>query len=302
MPWSVSTTIKFVVYARHQHMPNLKASTIKNYLAGIRMQHLMRGYLRVCLKPDIVKLMLSGAENLDAIQARLEKKKVRQPVTWEIMKTIRQRLHEVRGSKAWKTRVWLTSAVAFSGSFRIHELLAKNKMSFSPTADLLGKSVQKKTWSKDGKSKTYLEVYLAHPKEARLSKGILVDVFAIEGVESWACPVRAYDAYMRTGCQGGAEQPLIQSEDGSNYTGADFNKDLKFLLAGKVDYKEGSVTSHSFRAGLASWMARAGYSDQEIMLTGRWKSEAFLNYVKTPRAARAAQAEELITRLARVQL
>ena len=300
MPWSTKNTVMFVVYARNRHIPNLKASTIKAYLAGIRMQHLMRGFLVAGLKPDIVKLMITGAENLDAIQARLEGKKQRQPVTWDLLKRIKERLFEVRGSKSWKKTVWMTCALAFSGSFRIHELLSKHKMRFSAGKDLVGKSVKKRTWVKEGKQKTCLEIHLVHPKEARLSQGVKVDLFAIEGEESWACPVKAYEAYMGTGCQGNENEPFVREEDGRNYTGADFNRDLKKLLVGIIDYKEGAVTSHSFRAGLATWMARAGYSDEEIMLTGRWRSQAFLNYVKTPRTARAVQAEELIQRLAGV--
>ena len=182
----------FVVYARNRHIPNLKASTIKAYLAGIRMQHLMRGFLVAGLKPDIVKLMITGAENLDAIQARLEGKKQRQPVTWDLLKRIKERLFEVRGSKSWKKTVWMTCALAFSGSFRIHELLSKHKMRFSAGKDLVGKSVKKRTWVNEGKQKTCLEIHLVHPKEARLSQGVKVDLFAIEGEESWACPVKAY--------------------------------------------------------------------------------------------------------------
>ena len=300
MPWSPRITIMFVVYARHKHWPNLKASTIKAYLAGIRMQHLMRGHLVGGLKPEIVKLMVSGAENLDAIQARLEQKKPRQAITWDLLKRIKERLFEVKGTKAWKTAVWMTCAMAFSGSFRIHELLSKHKMTFSPSTDLLGGSVRRRTWSKGGVLKTCLEVHLAHPKEARLSQGVKVDVFSIEGEEAWACPVRAFDSYISTGCQGDTNSPLVRCKEGKNYTGTDFNRDLKVLLEGVVDYKEGAVTSHSFRAGMATWMAKAGYSDEEIMLTGRWRSQAFLNYVKTPRTARAVQAEELVARLARV--
>ena len=302
MPWSPRTTIMFVVYARSKHHPALKASTIKSYLAGIRMQHLMRGHTLGGLKPEVVKLMISGAENLDAIQARLDQKKPRQAITWDLLKRIKERLFEVSGAKVWKTKVWLVCSMAFHGSFRIHELLSREKTTFSPSTDLLGGSVKKRTWRRGETDKSCLEVYLAHPKEARLSQGVKVDVFSIEGDEAWACPVRAFDAYMRTKCQGGENIPLIRSKDGLNYAGYEFNRDLKRLLEGIVDYKEGAVTSHSFRAGLATWMARAGYSDEEIMLTGRWKSQAFLHYVKTPRTARAAQAEELIARLANVTI
>ena len=54
--------------------------------------------------------------------------------------------------------------------------------------------------------------------------------------------------------------------------------DLKLLgdMAGDM---KGSVTSHSFRNGVATSMSQAGYSDDEIMAMGRWRSDAFLRYV-----------------------
>ena len=86
MPWAPRTTILFVVYARSRHHPSLKAITIKAYLAGIRMQHLMRGHMVGGLKPEIVKLMVT--ENLDAIQARLEQKKPRQAIIYHTLCSI----------------------------------------------------------------------------------------------------------------------------------------------------------------------------------------------------------------------
>ena len=45
-------------------------------------------------------------------------------------------------------------------------------------------------------------------------------------------------------------------------------------------------------------MAKAGYSDNDIMRVGRWKSEAFKSYIKTPREIRAKLAEELARKVA----
>ena len=58
--------------------------------------------------------------------------------------------------------------------------------------------------------------------------------------------------------------------------------DLKLLgdMAGDM---KGSVTSHSFRNGVATSMSQTGYSDEEIIMMGRWKSDTFLRYVKAPR-------------------
>ena len=65
-----------------------------------------------------------------------------------------------------------------------------------------------------------------------------------------------------------------------------FNTDLKILLRGQVDYSKGKITSHSFCAGLATEMAKLGYADQDIMNIGRWRSSAYLSYVKCPRVKR----------------
>ena len=82
-----------------------------------------------------------------------------------------------------------------------------------------------------------------------------------------------------------------------SYTGTALNMDLKLLgdMAGDM---KGSVTSHSFRSGVATSMSQAGYSDEEIITMGRWRSDAFLRYVKAPREERALIAQELASRIA----
>lgn len=40
--------------------------------------------------------------------------------------------------------------------------------------------------------------------------------------------------------------------------------------------------SHSFRIGAASWAVANGMSDGQIRLFVRWKSNAFLRYIRTP--------------------
>ena len=301
MPWTTEMVVCYIVHLREKHHPNLKASTLKNYLSGIRMHHLMRGHYNVNLRSDLVSLMLKGAENLDAVKARLSKKRTRQPVTWTLLKRIKMRLAELKGKKAWKTAVWLVCALAFSGSFRIHELLARERNAFSSSRDLLAEHVKESSMVIGGRTRRFLKVFLQHPKEERLSEGICVEVFEVEGEHAWACPVQAYRDYMSTGIQGTGKYPLIRTPLGQNYSGRDFNRDLRLILVGVVDYSLGPLTSHSFRAGLATWMAKAGYSDDQIQMTGRWKSEAFKRYIKTARVARAAQAADLVLRLARVE-
>lgn len=45
---------------------------------------------------------------------------------------------------------------------------------------------------------------------------------------------------------------------------------------------------HSFCIGVASCAATEGFSDSQIRLLGRWKSNAFLRYIRTPCLATSA--------------
>ena len=78
------------------------------------------------------------------------------------------------------------------------------------------------------------------------------------------------------------------------------NRALTFYNLDPTLYK-----AHSFRIGAATWAAAKGLSDPQIRQLGRWKSNAFLNYIRTPslstNAARSwvicpqTGAEELFT-------
>jgi hypothetical protein len=53
------------------------------------------------------------------------------------------------------------------------------------------------------------------------------------------------------------------------------------------------VTSHSFRAGVASEMAKRGHSEEELMAVGRWSSQAYQLYMGLPLAHRASFARKI---------
>ena len=99
--------------------------------------------------------------------------------------------------------------------------------------------------------------------------GVHVDIFETTGPLRWICAVNAglkYESVMTTT---DTAKPFATTNDGKGYTGRRFNKDLEQLLMRKLDLTLGPLTSHSFRAGLATMMAKAGCSDRDIQLTGR---------------------------------
>ena len=124
-----------------------------------------------------------------------------------------------------------------------------------------------------------------------MSQGVTIDVFESD---DFMCPVTAMKNWRRDKKVVLEDSmPLFRLDSGENYTGRTFNKDLRTLLEGEVDYGKCPITAHSFRRGLATFMAQNGYEDSEIMRIGRWQSRAFEDYITTPREVRARLAKEL---------
>ena len=110
--------------------------------------------------------------------------------------------------------------------------------------------------------------------------------------KSWTCPAR----------QARSSSPLLLESDWqgtSRFTPAKFNLILKDLLRDNIKYKDGKVSSHCFRAGVASRKAKLGYLEDMIQLQGCWVSQAYLRYCKLGRANKLEDQFNLFTLIAR---
>ena len=70
--------------------------------------------------------------------------------------------------------------------------------------------------------------------------------------------------------------------DGSPLTKAAFVNHVRTTLS-TVGVTASAYADHSFCIGTATATAEAGLEDSVIRLLGRWNSDAFLRYVRTPR-------------------
>ena len=97
--------------------------------------------------------------------------------------------------------------------------------------------------------------------------------------EKPVCPVWHLLEYLALrGCSPG---PLFCWPDNTPVNREYFVHFLKEALQ-FCDLDHTRYKSHSFRIGAATWAAANGMSDAQIRLFGRWKSNAFLRYIRTP--------------------
>ena len=273
----------------------VSAGTVEKYLSGIRLAHLKAGFSVPALKPEVVKAIIDGKAQSEKIEARLSQKAERLAVTPSTLKLLRHELQKSNWPLAKKRLTWLIATVAFNGSFRIGELLATENNHFDPQTCLMGRDISIEKWQQEGENLKLLKVWLKSPKELKFGKGLMVEVFE---TKTQLCPVAALEKWKKVSkIASTGSKPAFRLENGLLYTCKQFNKDLEKLLGKHIDYKSTKILSHSFRAGLATAMAKLGYSDEEICKIGRWNSSAFVNYVKTARVKRMKIAKEMARKM-----
>lgn len=92
------------------------------------------------------------------------------------------------------------------------------------------------------------------------------------------CPVSALLAYLAL--RPSTPGPLFLFQDGSCLSRQRLVTHLReALVAAGVD--TAGYSGHSFRIGAASTAARAGLSEPLVKMLGRWKSSAYLTYVRS---------------------
>ena len=271
----------------------VSAVSIKKYLSGLRTVHLKNGCLPKNLRPDIVNSIIKGRE-----QEEIKDKVPRLAMTIPVLKLLKKLITMSEWSLERKRRMWVVCCLAFHGSFRIHELLSKDKHSFDPTTTLLGRDVKLIKTTLDGRSEEILVVHLKSPKEDHLGQGVRVELFS---TDTFSCPVEAWKRW-RSLVKGSPcpTKPVFTTEEETCMTGRIFNEEIKTFLGRFINYDHGKYLSHSFCSGMASMMASAGYRDEDIMRQGRWNSRAFLTYCKTGRAIRLREQRELARTLANI--
>ena len=104
-------------------------------------------------------------------------------------------------------------------------------------------------------------------------------------------PVQALLKYMAR--RGNEEGPLFRFRNGHPLTRVRLDGALKKALQGAGSTAAG-ISTHSLRIGAATTAARRGVEDSAIKDLGRWKSRAYLGYIRRTEADRARTTAVLV--------
>ena len=175
-------------------------------------------------------------------------------------------------------------ALAFLGFLRAGEFTCPSLQAFAP--DMLSPQDVSVDSHNDPSS---VMVRLRRSKADPFGAG--VTIFLGKTGQS-ICPVAALLSYMVL--RGSTPGPLFKFQDGSPLSKPKLLADLRQALEHQ-GFDCVGITGHSFRIGAASTAARVGLEDSLIQTMGRWRSSAYLRYIRIPGRTLAATSARLVS-------
>ncbi len=268
VPASEDVLCKFVAKMASE---GLRHRTIKSYMAGIRHLHIEEG-LEDPLLPARPHLhyVLRGVKRSQGEEGGGSRERL--PITPPLLHRIKA-VWECQASDHDTVMLWAACCLAFFGFLRAGEFTVPGDTGYDHSTHL--------SWGDlavdDPVSPGLLSVHLKASKTDPFRKGVTL---FIGKVPSELCPVSAMLAYLLV--RGKQSGPLFRFQDGKPLTRQRFVLAVQGALI-KAGVQADRYASHSFRIGAATTAAARGLEDSIIKTLGRWKSLAYLEYVKIPR-------------------
>ena len=259
-----------------------KVGTVKSYLAGLKKYHMALGFPKFEYMTPIIKEVLEGHEN--KVNSRVTPvggglvKKFRLPCTLNILKLIKIELKMSTLDPQEKIVTWAACTLAFYGALRGSEVLCDDKNEYCPNDILQKRDV--KICKADSTGKESVTLKIRNSKTSR-GRAEIVSVYANYGD---TCPVGAVRKLQKLTKDCPQDAPAMCDKLGRVLTKNRLNCILNLLMGDT--FPEGSLSCHSFRAGLISMFANMGHSDRDLAAIGRWSSGAYQEYIKLNRSKR----------------
>ena len=261
---------------------SVQHSTIKTYLSAVKHHHSSNGLELNLSKFFRLQLVLRGIKRSQGVHTR-----VRRPITLGLLNLFYQLLNVKYTDNRDSLMIWAAMTLAFFGFLRIGELTCNSN--FDPKCHLIFSDV---TFMPSSSPK-YMLVRLKVSKTDPFRTGQSI---VIGRTNSNLCPISAMLAYLNSRTPFANTGPLFTYESGSFLTRENLTKETRLLLSkGGLDSKE--YAGHSFRIGAATTAASANLPPWLIKVLGRWSSDCFERYIKTPPSVLAQVSQTLVDSL-----
>ena len=248
---------------------NLKHRTIKTYLSGICSLYIAEGAGDPFTKPlHRLEYTLTGTKRCEA-EAGMRKKE-RLPIFPAILWQIRKYGTRGREPPDKAAMFWAACCLGFFCFLRS----VPSDQDFDQSVHLTKKNlaVDNQTAPK------FLRVYLKQSKTDTFRQGIFLFVGK---TGSDLCPVSAMLAYLAV--RGERDGPLFVYQNGRYLTCQRLVAEVVRRALERAGMDQHKYSGHSFRIGVVTTAAERGLEDAIIMTLVRWRSLAYLDYVKIPR-------------------
>ena len=247
---------------------SLSSQTISVYLSACRFYQITAGLPDPLLSSFVqLSYVLKGVQ-----QSNPGARQVRLPVTPEILAAIQLRW-ETEPAQFNRIMLWAAFCLAFFAFLRAGEFTCPSWERFDDSAMLSLGDVAVDSHV----NPSYLTVHIKKSKNDQLARGI---VLYVGRSRRKVCAVSAVLSYLAI--RPTSPGPFFIFEDGRVLSRHRLVSELANALQ-LIGFDSSPYKGHSFRIGAATAAARAGLSDSLIQIMGRWKSSAFMAYIRTPK-------------------
>ena len=160
--------------------------------------------------------------------------------------------------------LWAATLISYFGCTRISEIASKYTRQYRKNHTLLVQDVSI--------TNNQLSVFIRAAKTDQYCTGATV-IIAENGTD--ICPVHATTDYLKH--RANKPGPFFLFDDGTCLTPQRFNTFLHQCLP---NTNAGTYSAHSLRIGAATVAAEMGYSKEAIQALGRWRSDAYIKYLR----------------------
>ena len=268
VPTSETSLLRYIAYLVYSK--GLAASTVKTHLAAVRHLHLINGHEVDVLSLPRVRMAKACATKTGSV------KPLREPIPLSALAELGV---VTVGSSSYDDVMFFTGCLlAFFGFLRVSELSAPQKAN-SKTGISVGDVCV---------SSSSISFLLRSSKTDSLSQGVRI---YISEQDVPPCPVKWLSVFLKVRPITTSSAPLLVFRNGVGMKAKWFRDKLKETMRSLG--LAANFNTHSLRIGAATHAANLGFSDHEIMRLGRWKSSAFLKYIRSSESNLLALSKRL---------